>query len=461
MTKPIWSSDQVNQLAPDAASIKAAKKLNKPAKWPLLGVSDDALWGECQGSGKKPYQTVIEFAEPAFKCTCPSRKFPCKHALALALIYAEQTSTISESEPPAWVSDWLDKRQKKQAKKVTKDNTPVDEATLKKRAVAQQKRQQKRADNVDRGVQDLQQWLEDMTRQGLAQIAEDQSAWRKMAQRMVDAQAGGLARWLERCSDIRYQYTAWQAPLLREMGRLYLLLQAWQRIDTLPDNVQAEVRSLIGFPVSQQVLQAQPIVTDVWQIVGQTVEDNEGMSTQRTWLYGQNHQQFALLLDFAMRGKVLPIYPPVGTWVKNDLAYYPTATPLRAIIMNQTHLSITPPIPPENLNQPVQDCTTGLQQFATHLAQSPWLQHYPLFIQGKLVQATASELDQQWHWCDSNDHCLPLHLNTDMVWKILALSGGYPSMLCALWDGAYLTPLSLWVENHCYSLSSPLTQEAA
>ncbi|HHC73610.1 MAG TPA: hypothetical protein ENK78_00860, partial [Thiothrix sp.] len=150
MTKPIWSSDQVNQLAPDTASIKAAKKLNKPAKWPLLGVSENTLWGECQGSGKKPYQTIIDFAEPAFKCSCPSRKFPCKHGLALAFIYAEQNHAVTQSQPPAWVSDWLEKRQQKQAKKVAQETKPVDDATLKKRAAAQQKRQQKRADNVDR-----------------------------------------------------------------------------------------------------------------------------------------------------------------------------------------------------------------------------------------------------------------------------------------------------------------------
>lgn len=457
MTKPVWSSDQVNQLAPDAASIKAAKKLNKPAKWSLLGVSDDALWGECKGSGSKPYQTVIEFAEPAFKCTCPSRKFPCKHALALAFIYAEQTTAISDSEPLAWVSDWLDQRQKKQAKKVTKDHTPVDEATLKKRAVAQQKRQQKRADNVDRGVQDLQQWLEDITRQGLAQVAEDQSAWRKMAQRMVDAQAGALARWLERCSDIRYQYTAWQAPLLREMGRLYLLLQAWQRLSSLPESVQAEVRSFVGFPVSQQTLQAQPVVKDVWQIVGQTVEENEGISTQRTWLYGQHHQQFALLLDFAAHGKVLPIYHPVGHFVENELAYYPAATPLRATIVNQMHL--LPTQPSQSITIPTQDCSSGLQQFAKHLAHSPWLQTYPLFVQGRLVQTT--QPDANWQWCDHHDKCLPMRLHSKIAWSMLAISGGHPCILCALWDGASLTPLSVWVDNHCYSLSSPLTQEVA
>ncbi|MCB1718739.1 MAG: SWIM zinc finger family protein, partial [Candidatus Competibacteraceae bacterium] len=68
-------------LAPDSASLKAAQKLLSSRNWPLLGSNEQALWGHCLGSGSKPYLVRIELDEPAFKCSCPSRKFPCKHAL--------------------------------------------------------------------------------------------------------------------------------------------------------------------------------------------------------------------------------------------------------------------------------------------------------------------------------------------------------------------------------------------
>ena len=80
------SVDEILQLAPDTASAKAAKGLVVPAKWPNLGATEAVLWGECQGSGSKPYQVQIDQSEPAFRCTCPSRKFPCKHGLALMLL---------------------------------------------------------------------------------------------------------------------------------------------------------------------------------------------------------------------------------------------------------------------------------------------------------------------------------------------------------------------------------------
>ncbi len=46
--------------------------------------------GLCAGSGKDPYQTVVDLG-PRYQCSCPSRKFPCKHALALLLSWAKGT----------------------------------------------------------------------------------------------------------------------------------------------------------------------------------------------------------------------------------------------------------------------------------------------------------------------------------------------------------------------------------
>ena len=50
---------------------------------------------------------LYEFHRPAFKCTCPSRKFPCKHSLGLFLILAQQPAAMTETAPPAWTIEWL------------------------------------------------------------------------------------------------------------------------------------------------------------------------------------------------------------------------------------------------------------------------------------------------------------------------------------------------------------------
>ncbi len=43
-----WSVARVEQLAPDAAAVKAAQGLAKPGKWRNVGRNERFLWGECQ-----------------------------------------------------------------------------------------------------------------------------------------------------------------------------------------------------------------------------------------------------------------------------------------------------------------------------------------------------------------------------------------------------------------------------
>ena len=98
------SDEQVLAMAPDDSSRKSGKDLANPAKWVSKGIGEHALWGECQGSGSKPYQTQIDTGNMAFKCSCPSRKFPCKHGLGLLLLYSRQPGSFDTQTPPAWVS---------------------------------------------------------------------------------------------------------------------------------------------------------------------------------------------------------------------------------------------------------------------------------------------------------------------------------------------------------------------
>src|SRR5512138_428308 len=106
---------RVEALAPDQESLAAARKLLKPSFWPTLAEGEGLVWGECQGSGSTPYRVVVNEADAGYKCTCPSRKFPCKHTLALMWIRAEKTSAFSPATVPEWVKDWLSRRRGKSA----------------------------------------------------------------------------------------------------------------------------------------------------------------------------------------------------------------------------------------------------------------------------------------------------------------------------------------------------------
>lgn len=103
--------DKIETLAPDQASLAAARKLLKAASWPgLFADSAGQVWGECQGSGSTPYRVAVQTEDLGYKCTCPSRKFPCKHCLALMWMRAEGKTVFAEAAPPEGVTDWMRRR---------------------------------------------------------------------------------------------------------------------------------------------------------------------------------------------------------------------------------------------------------------------------------------------------------------------------------------------------------------
>src|SRR3954454_11621095 len=113
-----WTAEQVLALAPDAASRKAGSKLGTAGPWSETGSSDEGtVWGLCKGSGSKPYQTVVDLADAAgaaYKCSCPSRKFPCKHALGLLLLWAGGDGAVpGTAQAPDWAEQWISGRRRR------------------------------------------------------------------------------------------------------------------------------------------------------------------------------------------------------------------------------------------------------------------------------------------------------------------------------------------------------------
>src|SRR5947208_3606404 len=125
----IWTSDYILSLAPDASAAKAGQGLANPRKWEALGQTADVAWGACQGSAATPYQTQASLSEAVYRCTCPSRKLPCKHTLGLLLLLDRQPAAFSEHTPPDWVTAWLAgraKRTEQRAQKPAKTGEVVD-----------------------------------------------------------------------------------------------------------------------------------------------------------------------------------------------------------------------------------------------------------------------------------------------------------------------------------------------
>jgi hypothetical protein len=430
-----WQTAQVAALAPDPGSLKAGQELAAPRRWTNLGQGDGAVWGECQGSGKSPYQTQVDLGEPAFRCSCPSRKFPCKHGLGLMLLFAGHPDAIPPGEPPGWAREWLDSRRKRQEARAERQ-APRDAGGPPADPAAQARRASQREDRVAAGAHYLDTWLKDLARGGLSAAAHlSRNSWQAAAARMVDCQAPGLARLVRELGDVPASGEGWQERMLLRMGRLHLLLQAYRRLDDLSPGLQAEVRSLIGWTVSQDELAAGgTVVTDRWWVLGQAIEEEGRLTTRRTWLRGSATGRWALLLAFAAGGLQLEPGLPSGTMVDADLVFYPGELPLRALIRDRRGVDPEAALP---AGTGVRD---GLDAYSAALAANPWTPRWPVLLGSVTPRSRGAE----WRLVDPEGAALPLRAPASYGWKLLGLGGGEPLSVFGEWDGERLAPLHVW-----------------
>ncbi|MFC5469019.1 SWIM zinc finger family protein [Cohnella suwonensis] len=125
----------VDSLALNANAIKNGRDLVKKNSFPLLCRTEDdtLLFGECKGSGNEPYRCSVDFVKPegpTFRCSCPSRQFPCKHLLGLMYAYALGKNFATAAIP----EDIADKREKAEKREEKKKEAASDsEETPRKR----------------------------------------------------------------------------------------------------------------------------------------------------------------------------------------------------------------------------------------------------------------------------------------------------------------------------------------
>jgi hypothetical protein len=426
----LFTLEQIASLSPDDASLKAAKGLASPGKWVSLGADEVALWGECQGSGAKPYQVQMDFAGPAFRCSCPSRKFPCKHGLGLLLLHTNQTKSFTESTPPAWVQEWLDSRRQKAEKQEQKksDAPPPD-------PLAAAKREAKRVERMTAGADELQRWLLDQTRQGLANLRGANVDWRGLAARMVDAQATGLGRRVQVMESLAAGGEDWAARLLGAMGQTQLLLDGWRRLAELNPAQQADLRTAMGWATDkEEVMHLGERVADQWEILGLIAEENDKLWERRVWLRGRDSGRDALLLDFAHGKPAFEQLFSVGAVYRMTLAFYPSAYLRRALALDAPTLEIG------GLLAASADWEAEFSRVADALAANPWAALWPM----RLAEALVYFERGTWLAVGPSGLAMPLQILDDEAWQLTALSGGRLLTLFGEWDGARLRPLSAW-----------------
>jgi SWIM zinc finger len=446
---------QIEALAPDQAALSAAAKLLKPGLWSTLGrdAAEGLIWGECQGSGANPYRVMGDLGDLGSKCTCPSRKFPCKHALALLWMRAESADKFSVGDVPEWVSEWLGRRRKSSggpdartetklnggaslsAALISETSAPPDAKADERKAAATEKRAAKTDQTVTIATLELDAWIADQLRTGIAGFLADLNArCRRIAARLVDGKAAGLAsrvdelpaRLLALPVDMRNDFA------LIELSRLVVISKAW-RAD--PPNADLR-REVITAETRDSVLNAPDTlrVDADWEVSGEQIRTRrDGLVSVATWLRRLNGAdalpRFGLLIDFfpASAGKRTAAFAS-GDRFRAELAFYPSAAPLRALIAERQG---------EATGTATGLAETGnvLAPWHARLRLLPWEQMAPLVLPpGRLGVDASGRV--WWQAGDGQTRLMLENAPPDFALSV-ALTQTF-----ALWDGARLSLLA-------------------
>ncbi|WP_351235491.1 SWIM zinc finger family protein [Streptomyces sp. NPDC002133] len=432
-----WTAEQVLALAPDAASRKAGSKLGSAGPWSGAGSNGSgAVWGLCKGSGSKPYQTIVDTAGPAYKCSCPSRKFPCKHALGLLLLWAGDEETVRDAEVPAWADEWLAGRRKRAAEK---EQWGAGQSAKTADPEAARRRAERRAGRITAGATELEQRLTDLLRGGLASAEQaGYGLWEETAARMVDAQAPGLAGRVRELGAIPGSGPGWPVRLLEESALVHLLDLAWLEVDRLPEPLAATVRTRVGLTAPAEG----PAVRDDWLVLAQYDTADGKITTRRTWLHGRETGRTALLLSFGAAGRAPQLALPAGLMIDAELVPYGGAGQLRADLGEQFGAPVPIKAPP-----PGGSTADALAAYGAALREDPWLDSWPVTLSG----VVAVPADDGWQLADADGQSAlpvaPAALSRPGLWKLAAVSGGGPVTVFGEFGHRGFVPLAAWSEE--------------
>jgi hypothetical protein len=426
-----WSAEQVLALAPDASSVAAGRKLSAGSTWSGLGACAQpaVVWGLCRGSGKTPYRAAVDMAGPAFSCSCPSRKFPCKHALGLLLLWAAG-GVPDAGEPVDWAQSWLDSRAERVARAQARVQARVEKIATKDAGggpadpVAALRRAERRRDRMAGGLAELEQWLRDQVRTGLAAAPRGgYTAFDAVAARMVDAQVPGVAAVLRRLGSVVASGEGWPGRLLEEYALLHLLAAAGRSVTAAggdADGLPATLLTHLGVGVAKEEVLARPAVRDRWAVLGLRDEVEERLSVRRVWLRGERSARMALVMSFAVAGQSLDATLLPGSAVPADLHFYPGRVQLRALV-GAGHGPV---------GRPGQVTGAGLesalQAWSQALARDPWTPGWPVVVADALPVSHGG----RW-WLTCGDEALPLVGQGESVWTLVAVCGGRATSVLA------------------------------
>jgi hypothetical protein len=457
ITDERWSVDEVLASAPDAAVASAARQLAHLDGWSMTGCDHEACWGRCHGSAGEPYAVTIDHVTRRWRCSCPSRKVPCKHAVALALLWSNGVLAVAARPPSA--QQFIAGRPAATTASTPVPVEPTERIGAPSAASAERRRR------VEAGLRDLDRWLVDRIRHGIGTGDLDKrSTWDHLSTRLVDAQCGALANRVKRLAQRANDGLATPQAITAELAMLHLVARGGSDLGALELRdaaLAASTRTAIGFSMSKVEVMATGPITDEWLAVGASMAAEERVTIRRTWLFGRHSKLWAVVIDAAAYGMEFDVLWPIGTSVHADLHMVNAKVRLRALVGTRHSAPQHDPLPfngaapfttsspptssaltssADANNEPWGTITSAMDRAGTMLADEPWLERVPFAVVARPVR-----FGDRWVLTDETGS-LPLDAKQPPATLLTLSERQAVRVMCELSEGR-LNPLAAHLEN--------------
>lgn len=390
-------------------------------------VCQQVIYAEMPAGEGHIHGVAVDLPQNKLHCTCAFRPQPCLHALAFHhfFLHASGIDFPTAEVMPDWVHALLAGTGGRAQR-----STPMDQAA------ARDKRRYERLERAANGFEDLEDWLLDVMRRGLATTVSEDPHWAAgIAARVADASLTNLSRTLRLVGNIPATQSDWAEKALAVLAETYLAVRAFRKRDVLPALQVAELQQWLGISTKKEEVWAKgEQLTDAWAVVGQVEEAvEEKLKARRTWLLGQASQRYALLMDYAYGGEPFPPSWSTGTRHRGTVVWYPSNWPLRALAFDDFQ-----PLPKITQLEAYDDFGAFALDYAKTVGVQPWLPVFPAIFSEVAIFFKNESLFA----LDTAGKILLLQTTEDETWRLLALSGGHLISLFGEWDGRTFRPLT-------------------
>lgn len=298
---------------------------------------------------------------------------------------------------------------------------------------------------MQRGVNQLLTWLNDLLRVGLLEYDFSPESLQELAGRMIDAKLGGIARRIRLLSELQKSDPYWSRDLVHALTRLYLFASNFQKLDSLSPLLQQTLLSVAGFTIKKDQLPQDKSVVDHWVPTGITYTQEENLKVRRCWLMGLNSKRVAMLLDFAWGRMDFTQQYAYNEICTGSLVYYPSTFPLRAQLFNpQKQKKLMTSLPA------FRSFDTFLLQYAKAFARNPWIGSFPGAFTGVKILYD----EGAFFLLDERNAMLPMCGSDNLSWSLMAMTNRAELQIFGEWNGYELSIFSYLAEGKIRTVTS-------